>query len=38
MENREQQQQPQRQSRAGEWLDAHRGGIATVNDWRAVNR
>ena len=36
MEYKEQQQP--RQSRAGEWLDAHRGGIITVNDWRAVNK
>lgn len=29
---------PKRQSKAGEWLDAHPGGIAVVTDWRAVNR
>ena len=28
----------QRQSRAGEWLDANPGGIIEVLDWRAVNR
>lgn len=27
-----------RQSKAGEWPDAHRGGIIIVNDWKAVNK
>lgn len=31
-------EQPKRQSKAGEWLDAHPGGIGYVVDWRAVNK
>lgn len=32
------QEQPKRQSKIGEWLDAHPEGIIEVLDWRAVNR
>lgn len=31
-------EQSTRRSRIAEWLDANRGGIAVVTDWRAVNR
>ena len=39
METKQKSKQPiVKQSRIGEWLDANKGGIAIVTDWRAVNK
>lgn len=36
MKTQEIEQPKKKQSKAGEWLDAHPGGIIEVLDWRAV--
>ena len=33
-----QRQEPQRLSKAGQWMRENPGGIFTVTDWRAVNK